>query len=125
MPIEFDIDEHSRVVSIHSFDVIGIEDIEQVIVDIRQHPDSTDGMSVVIDLRETRRAFFVREMDALIAIMATQAARFVDRYAFVVSTELAIGLSRRFHFRAVRAGLNISVFPDYSSALSWIKKFDE
>lgn len=125
MAIDFDIDRQSGIVAIRTFNVISIDDIERVIQDIQQHPDKTDGMSVVIDAREVKRAFFVREMDSLVAIFAAQAARFVDRYAFVVTNELTLGLSRRFHYRAVRAGLNISVFPDHSSALSWVKQTDD
>jgi len=104
-----------------AYGAISVADIASAITDIESHPEVSDKMTLVIELREIKRAFFVREMDRLIALLANDAARFVSRYAFVVSRDTMMGVGRRFAIKARRKGLKLEVFNDYASAASWLK----
>ena len=46
-------------------------------------------MTLVLDLREIKRAFIVREMDRLIDLLASQADSFICNVAFIVSIDTA------------------------------------
>lgn len=123
MAIDYDIDQEKNVVFIRTYDVINIEDIKRTLMDVLADSHCTDNMSVLIDARELRRAFFVREMDNLVTVLAGESAGFVESYSFIVNSNIALGvLGRRFHFKALRAGLKLSIFRDHASALKWIKE---
>lgn len=122
MAIDYDIDQSNNVVFIRTYDVINIDDIKRTIEDVQADPHCTGNMSVLIDAREIRRAFFVREMDNLVSVLAGETAGFVERYSFIVTSNIALGVGRRFHFKALRAGLKLSIFRDHASALKWIKE---
>jgi len=121
MAIDYDIDQKSNIVFVRIYDVINIDDIRETLAEVRRDPHFSDIMAALIDAREIRRAFFVREMDALVEVLAGQSAAFVEHYAFIVASDIAMGIGRRFHFKALRAGLKLAIFRDHSAALSWFR----
>ena len=104
-----------------AYGIISVADIAAAINEIELQLNFSDKMTMVIEVREIKRAFFVREMDRLIDLLANEAGRFVSRYAFVVSTDIVQGVGRRFPIKARLKGLELEVFKDYVSAASWLK----
>ncbi|MBT3708235.1 MAG: hypothetical protein HOG19_02255 [Gammaproteobacteria bacterium] len=121
MAIRYDIDARKNVIFMAAYGAISVADIASSIVDIEAHPKLRKNMTLVIELREIKRAFFVREMDRLMALLANEAARFVGRYAFVVSRDTMHGVGRRFAVKAARKGLQLEVFNDYADAAKWLR----
>jgi hypothetical protein len=78
-------------------------------------------MTMVLELREIKRAFFVREMDRLITLLANEAGRFVSCFAFIVSRDTMMGVGRRFAIKAARRGVQLEVFNDYADAAKWLR----
>jgi hypothetical protein len=121
MTIRYDIDLKKNVIFMGAYGVIGVSDLAEVIADIESHPDVAGEMTLVLDLREIKRAFIVRELDSLINLLASEAKRFVSNYAFIVSIDTMNGVGRRFALKAVRKGLRLEVFNDYADAEKWLK----
>lgn len=125
MAIDYDIDQKNNIVFVRIYDVISISDIKATLAEVQNDPYFAGTMSALIDAREIRRAFFVREMDALVAVLAGQSAAFVERYAFIVESDIAMSVGRKFHFKALRAGLKLAIFRDHAAALGWFRKVFE
>ena len=121
MAIDYDIDPVDKVVFIRIYGIIALDDIRAVIDDIRHDARFARKMSALVDARELRRAFFVRETDGLIKLFSDKKSRFIKNYAFIVANDLVSGVGRRFLVRARRSGLNMSVFGDYVSALKRLR----
>lgn len=121
MTIRYDIDRKKNVIFMGAYGIISVADIAAAINEIELQLNFSDKMSMLIEVREIKRAFFVREMDRLIDLLANEAGRFVSRYAFVVSTDIVQGVGRRFPIKARLKGLELEVFKDYVSAASWLK----
>ena len=121
MTIRYDIDLKKNVIFMGAYGAIGVLDLAEVIADIESHPDVAGEMTLVLDLREIKRAFIVRELDSLINLLASEARRFVSNYAFIVSIDTMHGVGRRFALKAARKGLRLEVFNDYADAEKWLK----
>ncbi|MCB1661991.1 MAG: hypothetical protein H6995_00905 [Pseudomonadales bacterium] len=122
MAISYDIDPKSNIVFVRIYDVINIRDIKETLDEVQNDPNVASKITALIDAREIRRAFFVREMDALVEVFAGQTAAFVERYAFIIGNDIAMGVGRKFHIKAMRAGLKLAIFRDHAAALGWFRK---
>lgn len=122
MAIDFDIDRTTNIVLVRIYDVINIQDISKALENVQKDTNTLPGMAALIDAREIRRAFFVREMDALIQVLAGPSAAFLHEYAFVVTPDVAMDVGKKFLLKARRAGLKLEVFRDHASALSWFNR---
>ena len=121
MAIEYDIDPDNGIAYVRIYDAINIQDIKETFERVKRDAYCPARISALIDAREVRRAFFIREMDALLKVLAAPSAEFVDRYAFVVASNIALSVGRSFHFRAHRAGIKLSIFRDHAAALTWFR----
>lgn len=122
MAIDYDIDPEKNIVFVRIYDAINIEDIKEAFAKIQSDAQSAEGMTALVDAREVRRAFFIREMNSLLEVLASRPAGFVERYGFIVASNVAFGLGRRFHFKALRSGLKLAIFRDLGAALEWYDK---
>ena len=122
MTVLYDIDLEHNVVFIGAYGAISIEDIEAAIKEIEVHTDFSKKMACLIDVREIKRAFFVREMDRLLYLLASEAANFVHRYAFIFASDIVLGVGRNFPEKARKIGVDLEVFNDNASAENWLKE---
>ena len=120
MSIEYDIDQSNRIVHVLITDSFSIADVENTLVAIQDEFNFTKNVAALIDAREMRRAFFVREGDNLIRVLASRAARYVGSYAFIVAQDFAPQAGRKFLVKARRHGINLRLFRDHASALKWL-----
>lgn len=121
MTIRYDIDLKKNVIFMGAYGAISVQDLAVAIAEIESHADVIGKMTLVLDLREIKRAFIVREMDRLIDLLVREAERFVGNYAFIVSLDTMHGVGRRFALKALRKGLRLEVFNDYADAAKWLK----
>lgn len=121
MTIRYDIDLKKNVIFVGAYGAISVHDLAVTIAEIESKPNVTGKMTLVIDLREIKRAFFVREMDRLIDLLANEAERFISNYAFIVSLDTMHGVGRRFALKAARKRLKLKVFNDYADAVKWLR----
>lgn len=121
MTIRYDIDLKKNVIFLAAYGAIGVADIAEAIEELEASIDTSKPMTMVIELREIKRAFFVREMDRLIELLANEAGRFVSCFAFIVSRDTMHGVGRRFAIKAARKGLQLEVFNDYADAAKWLR----
>ena len=121
MTIRYDIDLKKNVIFMAAYGAIGVADIAQAIEELESSVESAKPMTMVIELREIKRAFFVREMDRLITLLSNEAGRFVSCFAFIVSRDTMMGVGKKFAIRAARKGLKLEVFNDYADAAKWLR----
>lgn len=121
MAIRYDIDLRKKIIFMGAYGAISVQDLAVALADIEQQTDVTTKMTLVLDLREIKRAFIVREMDRLIDLLAKEAERFVGNYAFIVSVDTMHGVGHRFAIKALRKGLRLEVFNDYADATKWLR----
>jgi hypothetical protein len=121
MTIRYDIDLKKNVIFMGAYGAISVQDLAASIAEIESQPGVRGRMTLVLDLREIKRAFIVREMERLIDLLASEAERFVSKYAFIVSLDTMHGIGRRFALKAARKKLRLEVFNDYSEAVNWLK----
>lgn len=121
MTIRYDIDLKKNVIFMAAYGAIGVADIAQAIEELESSVESDKPMTMVIELREIKRAFFVREMDRLITLLSNEAGRFVSCFAFIVSRDTMMGVGKKFAIRAARKGLQLEVFNDYADAAKWLR----
>lgn len=121
MTIRYDIDLKKNVIFMAAYGAIGVADIAQAIEELESSVESAKPMTMVIELREIKRAFFVREMDRLITLLSNEAGRFVSCFAFIVSRDTMMGVGKKFAIRAARKGLQLEVFNDYADAAKWLR----
>ena len=121
MTIRYDIDLKKNVIFMAAYGAIGVADIAQAIEELESSVESAKPMTMVIELREIKRAFFVREMDRLITWLSNEAGRFVSCFAFIVSRDTMMGVGKKFAIRAARKGLQLEVFNDYADAAKWLR----
>lgn len=121
MTIRYDIDLKKNVIFMAAYGAIGVADIAQAIEELESSVESAKPMTMVIELREIKRAFFVREMDRLITLLSNEAGRFVSCFAFIVSRDTMMGIGKKFAIRAARKGLQLEVFNDYADAAKWLR----
>lgn len=121
MAIRYDIDLKKNVIFMAAYGAISVGDIANAIDDVESSAGTSTPMTMVIELREIKRAFFVREMDRLIELLAGEAGRFVSCFAFIVSRDTMHGVGRRFAIKAACKGLQLEVFNDYADAAKWLR----
>ena len=121
MPLEYDIDPVDHLVYVRIEGVIAISDIASLIEKVRQDVHFSHRMIALIDARELKRAFFVRETENLIQLMLSKQARYITQYAFIVAGNLVSGVGKRFLVRARRSGLKVSIYGDYDTALQQLR----
>lgn len=121
MTIRYDIDQKKNVIFMGAYGAISVSDLAVQFAEIEARPDVTGAMTLVLDLREIKRAFIVREMDRLIDLLACQAETFICNFAFIVSIDTMHGVGRKFAFKAARKKVRLEVFNDYTDAANWLK----
>ncbi len=121
MSIAYDLDRANRIVHVLITDSISIADVEASFVAIKADLRGVTHVSAVIDARELRRAFFVREGANLARALASKPAHFIRRYAFIIGQDFAPRAGRRFLVQARRAGINLKLFRDHATALEWLQ----
>lgn len=121
MTIRYDVDLKKNVIFMGAYGAISVADLAASIAEIEAQPEVPDTMTLVLDLREIKRAFIVREMDRLIDLLASQSKSFISSHAFIVSLDTMHGVGRRFALKAARKRLRLEVFNDYSDAVNWLK----
>ena len=121
MSISYDIDNANRIVFVSIPDTIAIDDIERLIHSLRKQLRFVKNLAMLIDARELKRAFLVREGGSLLNLITLQPTRLVCRYALVVNQDFTPGFSRKFLIKAKRQGIRMKTFKDHASALAWLK----
>jgi len=121
MTIRYDIDLRKNIIFMGAYGAISVQDLAASFAEIESQAGVSEGMTLVLDLREIKRAFIVREMDRLIDLMARQAECFVSSFAFIVSIDTMNGVGRRFALKAARKRVRLEVFNDYADAANWLK----
>ena len=121
MTVRYDIDLKKNIIFMGAYGAIGVSDLASSFSEIASHPDVSGSMTLVLDLREIKRAFIVREMDSLIDLLANETERFVSKYAFIVSLDTMHGVGRRFALKAARKRLKLEVFNEYTDAVKWLR----
>jgi len=121
MTIRYDVDLKKKVIFMGAYGAISVSDLAASIAEIECQPEVSDSMTLVLDLREIKRAFIVREMDRLIDLLSNQAQSFISNQAFIVSLDTMHGVGRRFALKAARKRLRLEVFNDYTDAVNWLK----
>jgi hypothetical protein len=121
MAIAYDIDQANRIVHVLITSSISIADIEDTFTAIQADRQFTKSAAILIDAREMRRAFFVRESGNLVQVLASQASHIVGSYAFIVGQDFDPHAGRRFLIQARREGINLQLFRDHSAALKWLQ----
>ncbi len=121
MAIAYDIDQANRIVHVLITDSISIADIEDTFTAIQADRQFTKSAAVLIDAREMRRAFFVRESGNLVHTLGSLKASFISCYAFVVGQDYDPRAGRRFLIQARREGINLQLFRDPGAALKWLQ----
>ena len=121
MTIRYDIDLKKKIIFMGAYGAISVQDLAVSIAEIESHPDVSGRMRLVLDLREIKRAFIVREMERLIDLLASKAEGMISSYAFIVSLDTMHGVGHRFALKAARKGVRLEVFNDYADAANWLK----
>jgi len=121
MAIAYDIDQANQIVHVLISDSFSIADIEDTFTAIQADRQFASSAAVLIDAREMRRAFFVREGANLVQVLASQASHIVGCYAFIIGQDFDPHAGRRFLIQARRAGINLQLFRDHASALKWVQ----
>jgi len=121
MPLEYDIDPVDHLVQVRIHGTIAIDDIARLLDKIRQEMHLSHRAVAIIDARELKRAFFIRETDNLIQLMLSKQARYIREYAFIIAGDLVTRVGKRFLLRARRAGLKLSIYGDQISAMAQVR----
>lgn len=121
MTIRYDIDLKQNVVFMGAYGAISVADLAVAMDEIEALPEIEGHLILVLDLREIKRAFIVREMDRLIDLL-TSKADLLSSQAFIVSLDTMHGVGRNFALKALRKKLHLEVFNDYTAAVNWLKK---
>lgn len=121
MTIRYDIDLKQNVIFMGAYGAISVADLEAAIDEIEALPDRDGRLILVLDLREIKRAFIVRETDRLIDLLASK-VHLLSCQAFIVSLDTMHGVGRNFALKALRKKLRLDVFNDYTAAVHWLKK---
>jgi len=121
MPLEYDIDPVDHLLQVRIHGPVTLGEISDLLDQIRKDVHFSHLVAAIIDARELKRAFFIRETDNLIQLMLGKQARYIREYAFIIAGNLVTRVGKRFLVRARRSGLKVSIYGDQISAMDQLR----
>jgi len=123
MPIEYDIDEHRRLVLVTGTGVVTHDDVLEHLAELSEDDRYQAPMKKLIDYRDVSDIQI--STDASVVIAATKkklSERFAgEKCAFVASKDAVFGTARVHEARVEGAGISTSVFRDIEAAMTWLE----